>query len=127
MGVYSGKSGKVTVGSTEVADVTKWSLSRKSNVSTFGTSSSSGWKKACAGTDEITGDFEAKLADAATAEPVSVGAIVTIELNTGKHKWTGSGMITEVNFEVDIDGGAAVGFKAGFVSDGQWTFSEVGP
>lgn len=127
MAVYSGKSGSVMVGASPLADVTKWTLSRKSNVSTFGTSSSGGWKKACAGTDEITGDFEAKLQSGATAEPVSVGTIVTLELKTGPHKWSGSAMITEVAYEVDIDSGAAVGLKASFVSDGEWTFSLVGP
>lgn len=125
MAVYSGKNGKVKLGQTELADVTKWSASRKSNVTTFGTSSSGGWKKACAGTDELTGDLEAKLQDDASAEPIGVGTLVDLELSTGEHKWSGSAMITEMAYEVDIDSGAPVGFKASFVSNGAWTFAKI--
>lgn len=121
MAVVSGKDGKVKIGSTEVADVTKWSATRKTNATHYASSSTNGWRKACAGIDEVTGDFEAKLQDSSTTEPIATGTVVTLELIVGSQKWSGSAMITEVGYEVDLEG-APVSLKASFISDGPWTF-----
>ena len=126
MGAFSGKSGSVKVGTTPVADVTKWSASHKANVATFASSSSNGWKVAVPGTEEISGDIEAKLQDNANAIPISINSIVTLELNTGQLKLSGGAIITQIDYEVDIDAGAPVGFRASFVSSGAWTYSGSG-
>jgi len=123
MPAFSGKTGKVKVGQNYVADVTKWSATHKSNVTTYGSSDSQGWKLAVAGIEELTGDFEAKLPAAASTIPVSIGTSVGLVLETGNLKLSGNAMITEISYEVDIDSGSPVGFKASFVSDGPWTYS----
>jgi len=126
MAAFSGRSGKVKVGETNLADVTKWSATHKSNVTTFGSSDSSGWKLAVAGTEEITGDIEAKLQSGATSAPISVGSTISLVLETGSLKLSGNAMVSEIAYEVDIDTGAPVGFKASFVSSGAWTYSGGG-
>jgi len=123
MAAFSGRSGKVKVGQNYLADVTKWSATHKSNVTTFGSSDSGGWKLAVAGTEEISGDLEAKLQSDAVSAPISVGSIIGLVLETGNLKLSGNAIVSEIAYEVDIDTGAPVGFKASFVSSGAWTYS----
>jgi predicted secreted protein len=112
----------VKVGQNHLADVTKWSATHKSNVTTFGSSDSGGWKLAVAGTEEISGDLEAKLQSDAVSAPISVSSIIGLVLETGNLKLSGNAIVSEIAYEVDIDTGAPVGFKASFVSSGAWTY-----
>lgn len=125
MPAYSGKNGKVKVGSNYLADVTKWSAEHKANVATFGSSSSNGWKHAVSGVEELSGDLEAKLQTAISSPPIVVGAQIALELETGGNnlQLTGNAVVTSVSYDVDIDSGEPVGLKASFVSDGAWTYS----
>lgn len=125
MATYSGKNGKVKIGSSYLADVTKWSAEHKANVATFGSSDSNGWKKAVAGVEELTGDIEAKLTASLSAAPIAVGTSLALDLETGSGnlQLTGNAIVTSISYEVDIDNGEPVGLKASFQSDGAWTYS----
>lgn len=125
MPAFSGKDGSVTIGTDQVADVTKWSAEHKVATGRFGSSSSQGWKQSVPGVQEITGDFEAKLQET-TAYP-DVGSTVNLNLNTGKLALSGSAIITSVSLDVDIDNGEPVGFKASFESNGPWTITPATP
>lgn len=121
MAAYSGKSGSVTVGGAAVADVTKWSAEHKGEVTAFGSSSSGGWKTRVDGTEEVTGDIEGKVQSGAGA-PIARGTIVALVLLTGGGQTlSGNAMIESISYEVDIDTGAPVSFKATFGSSGSWT------
>ncbi len=123
MAAFSGKNGSVKLGNTTVADVTKWTASHKANVATFASSSTGGWKVAVPGTEELSGDIEAKLQDSVATIPIDVNTLVSLELNTGRLKLSGQAIITQIDYEVDIDAGAPVGFRASWVSSGEWSYS----
>lgn len=112
MAVYSGKGGSVT----GYADVTKWSASVKASATSVVTDRSNGWKASFPGAYEVSGQFEALGHSAPT-----VGQSVALVLSTGLKTLSGQALITEVSYEVDIEGGGLVRFKASFVSNGAWT------
>lgn len=126
MAAFSGKDGDVQVGATSVAEVTKWSADHKVESDRFGSNTSQGWKKTVTGQEEITGSIEGKL-QSGDAEPFSVGSTVTLTLITGGGlQLAGNAVITNLSYEVDMDTGKAVTFKADFESDGPWTIGGGG-
>ena len=58
--MLSGKDGNVDVGGTDVAEITSWSFNPTANVSAWGSSDSSGYKKRLAGTKDGTGSMAGK-------------------------------------------------------------------
>lgn len=129
MAGFSGSAGAVKVGTALVADVTKWSAEQKTEVSKYGSSSTSGWKAAVAGTKEITGEFEAVLQDTGSA-PFDVGSTVSLTLQTDqgttpKGTLSGSAIISSIKYEVNPDTGEVIKFTASFEGNGAWTKSGV--
>jgi len=129
MAGFSGSAGAVKVGTALVADVTKWSAEQKVEVSKYGSSSTSGWKAAVAGTKEISGDFSAVLQDTGSA-PIDVGDVVSLTLQTDqgttpKGTLMGSAVISGIKYEVNPDTGEVISFVASFEGSGAWTKTGV--
>ncbi|GAB4133034.1 MAG: hypothetical protein Kow0040_14760 [Thermogutta sp.] len=129
MAAISGKEGKVKVGTTEVAQVTKWSFEETAEVDKFAHSGSAGYKDGVAGSKDVKGSIEAKFAESGT-QPFDVGDRVSLELLTDggatpKGSLSGDAIIASISLEVDIDGGGAVGFSASFEGVGAWTKTGV--
>lgn len=125
MAAISGSDGKVKVGTTEVAQVTKWTFEESAEVDKFAHSGSSGYKDGVAGSKDVKGSLEAKFSEAGT-QLFDVGDRVSLELLTDsgmtpKGSLTGDAIIAGISLEVDIDSGGAIGFSASFEGVGAWT------
>lgn len=125
MAAFSGKDGKVKVGTQEIAEVTKWTAEEKVEIHKHASSSSGGWKRAVVGVFDISGTIEAKYDDQGTV-PLKKGTTFTLLLatddgTTPKGTLTGNAVVESISFEIDIDSGATVGFVANWQGDGEWT------
>ena len=117
----SGKNGKVTVASTDIGDVTKWSLDLESNNPAYASNSTSGVKKRVAGVKDSSGSIEYKL-DSAAALPLAAGDTVTLKLYINASKYyQGDVIIDKVGVVTDIDTGEIVAQTAQFSGNGAWT------
>lgn len=126
MATFSGKDGKISDGSGDLADITRWTFTRTSNNHAYGSSSSSGFKRRVAGVKDGSGSIVG-LIQVGAAPPVAEGDEVTLQLFEDKNAagsqpyWSVPAVIEQVRIEVDIDDGTPVGFTADFTTNGAWT------
>ena len=119
MAVISGKDGSVTFNSTEVLQVTGWSLTHTSHNSAWASSSTGGYRQRVAGVKDWGGSFTAKY-DAAIVPTVGQSAALVLELD-GSDSATGTAIIDSVSLVVDINTGEAVGYSLAFSGNGALT------
>ncbi|MHB1033232.1 MAG: hypothetical protein ACYC35_23905 [Pirellulales bacterium] len=121
MATISGKDGKVTSGASDVADITRWTFTKKSNNPAYASSSTAGFKKRLGGIREGSGSIEGKFQNNA-APALAEGDAVTLKLYLdATHFYTVPAVIDAVSVEVDINAGQIVGWSAEFSTNGAWT------
>lgn len=117
----SGKSGFVKIGATVVAEVTKWTFTKQARSSRYASSATGGFKRSLPGVKSGSGEIQFKF-DMAAASPLVEGAAVTLLLYLdATHCYTVPAVVTQLQVEVDIDSGDAIGGAARFDTDGAWT------
>lgn len=117
----SGKSGKVLIGATAVAEVTKWRFDKEAFARRYASSATGGFKRTLSGVQSGSGTIEFKF-DMTAASPLVQGAAVTLLLYLdASHFYSVPAVVTGVKVEVDIDGGDVIGGVAAFDTDGPWT------
>ena len=125
MAVETGNTGSVIVGTTDWIEVTKWTFDMKAAVSKWGSNSSSGFKKAVAGTKDGSGTIEVKIDTGGTMDAVA-GASATLLLHTddsGSNYYSVPAVIASCATECDIDDGTALSATYNFESNGEWTYN----
>lgn len=123
MSTFSGKDGKVLIGGTALADITRWSLRTSAQNSAYASSSTGGYKKRVPGVKDASGSIAFKLN---TADPITgdfdEGSAVTLLLYLdGTRFYSVPAVIDALKLEVDIDSGQVVGGVAEFSANGAWT------
>jgi len=123
----SGQYGTLKIGSSEILEVYKWSFSRKAAVHTRSTNADSGYKCAVAGTKSGSGSIAGNYDP---ADPVDdhfeEGDSITALLYTTAAKYFSVPMMIEsLDYEVDIDEGAIVGWEAAFQTNGAWDTTNI--
>lgn len=134
MSGFSGKGGKVKVGSTAIAEVTKWNFKPTSNNPSWGSSSSNGYKKRVAGVKDGSGSFDVKIDRSSLfLATVKEGDEVTLNLYLETHfdnatppvedskYYIVPAIIDSVDVNVDVDNGEPVSATIEFSSNGAWT------
>lgn len=125
MAVLSGKGGTVTWNSGAVSQILSWTCNETVVDSSFGSSSTSGWKNRVAGTRDWSGSFRA-LYDTTIAPTVgqgtATGSAVSLVLGiAASESLTGNAMVTGVEMEVDVDNGTYVAYVVSFGGNGELT------
>lgn len=123
MSAFSGKDGKILIGTTTLAEITRWELRTLSNNPAYASSATGGFKKRVGGVRDATGQIAFKLdpADPIT-DDFDEGEAVTLLLHLdATRKYTVPAIIDAIQLEVDIDTGDVVGGTATFSSTGAWT------
>ena len=118
MAVFSGVGGSVTGGGSS-AQITSWSFNPTSNNSSWGSSSTNGYKDRVAGVKDGSGSVEGKWDG---SQAMVEGTEYTLVLNTsGGTAFTVPCFIDSFSVEVDIDEGEVVGWSAEFSINGAWS------
>lgn len=126
MTVESGKNGKITMGSSDFAEVRNWRFNKTANVKTYASSSTGGHQKTVKG--QFAGTISADLLldpDDAIEERIKIGDQVTLELYRDTTKlYSVPCRINTVDDEVQIEEGEppSVSFEA--ESHGAWTYPD---
>lgn len=123
MATISGKNGKVMIGSTTLADITKWDFTPTSNNPSYASSATGGFKTRRAGVKDGSGslDFKLDLADPIT-DDFDEGSAVTLLLYIDATRFhTVPAIIDSIAWSVDINDGDVVGGTAQFSITGAWT------
>lgn len=128
MSRFAGKAGKVMVGTTQVAEITSWSLDIGADaidVTNFG---SSGWKEFVAGLKEWSGSFEGSwdMTDTngqqALQSALTGGTTVTLKLYVDDQKnYSGTALIKALGVEASVDDVVKATFE--FQGTGALTYS----
>lgn len=117
----SGKAGKVTISSTSVGNVTKWTLRKAVSTDNWASSETSGKKMCTPGTDQLSGTISAKF-DNDAAFPMLEGTQASLTLSTdGTVGWIVPATMESIAYEVDIDDGKTITLEAEWKSNGTWT------
>ncbi len=121
MAIESGKDGKVLIGATPIADITRWEFNKEALTSRYASSSTGGFKKTVPGVKAGSGTIEFKW-DGAAASPIVEGASATLKLYTNSSEFFSvPAVIRSFRLKVDIDTGEVNAGVAAFESDGAWT------
>jgi hypothetical protein len=131
MAGQSGYTGYVKIGSTNVAEVTKWSFKPTSNNPSWASSTVPGYKRRVAGVKDGGGTIDVKFDRTSMFISVlDVGTEVTLLLYPEVHT-TGTvvdskfysvpAIVDSYSIEVDIDGGDVTGASIEFSTNGAWT------
>src|SRR3954466_12565707 len=123
MATFSGKDGKIKVGATTLADITRWSLSTTAHNASYASSATAGFKRRVAGVKEGSGRIMFKL-DAADplTDDFQEGSSVTLLLYVdATHFYSLPALIPTLTLDVDIASGDVVGGTAEFSTSGAWT------
>jgi hypothetical protein len=113
MAVISGKSGTLSYGGSEEAEVLNWSLTTTSANDAYHSNDSGGWKKRVAGVKDSSGSFEMR--DLPT---MSEGDSAEAILYTNQDIYTVTIIIDSINVNVDINDGTAVNWTVNFSGNG---------
>ena len=119
MAGFSGKNGKVLVGSTTVAEVTGWTLNPTSNNPAWGSSSVAGQKQRVAGVQDCNGSVNFKY-DTSSRQHATIkrGDLVTLNLYVNATDFfIVPAVVDAETYDVDVDEGTPVG--------GSFTFSQT--
>ena len=121
MATFSGKDGKVNDGTSDIADITRWTFTKTSNNPAYASSSSAGFRKRVAGVKDGSGAIEGKYQND-TAPILDEGEEVTVKLYVDTtHFYSVPVIIDSFQLETDIDRGEVVGWSADFSTNGAWT------
>lgn len=123
MAALSGKNGKITIGSSDLAEITSWSFNPTSNNPAWASSSNAGYKVREAGVKDGSGSFEGKYDKADQInDRITVGDKVTLLLYIDASSFFSvPAIIDSISYEVDIDDGEIVSFTCDFSTNGAWT------
>lgn len=119
MAVYSGKGGTVSAGGA-IAQVTSFSFNTTSNNSSWGSTSTNGYKDRVAGVKDGSGSIEGKWNGSA---PVTPGAEVALTLTLDTGTISCQAFVDSLSVEVDINDGEAVSWSAEVSANGAVTVS----
>jgi len=126
MTVASGKTGKITMGSSDFAEVRNWRFSKTANVKTYASSSTSGHQRTVKGMFSGTVSADLVLDPADTLEDrIKVGDQVTLLLYRDATKYFSVPCrISSMDDEVQIEEGEppTVSFEA--ETHGAWTYPD---
>lgn len=116
MATFSGKDGKVMIGATPLAEITKWEYTRSSNNPAYASSATQGWKTRRGGVKDATGSLEGKLDPALPiTNSFDEGSSVTLLLHEdGTRFHTVPAIIDSIAWSCDINDGDVLGFVAQF-------------
>jgi hypothetical protein len=118
---FSGKNGKVTVASTDIADTGKWSLDVESELQPYASNATGGRKKRIAGLGDSKGQVDF-MPDGATACPVVEGTTYTFKLyEDASHFHTVIAKVAKIHKETDVETGKIVKYTANIEEDGGYT------
>lgn len=123
MATFSGKDGKVRIGSAEVAEITRWTFRTAAANASYASSATGGFRRRVGGVREGSGTIAFKLdpADPIT-DHLNEGQSVTLLLHLDAARYYSvPAVIDALELEVDIDRGEIVGGRAEFSTDGAWT------
>lgn len=128
MATISGKDGKVRIGTTTLADITRWTLRTSAALSAYASSATGGYKRRIAGVKDGGGTLAGKLDP---GDPISddfdEGAAVTLLLFVDADRYyTVPAVVESFRLEVDIDSGEVIGWQAEFSTSGPWTKPSYG-
>lgn len=117
----SGKNGQVLIGSSAVAEVTKWIFNKETVSSRHASSSTGGFKRSLSGVRSGSGTIQFKF-DLSAGSPIVEGSAVTLLLYLdSSHFYSVPALIKTFKVEVNIDTGDVIGGVADFDTDGAWT------
>lgn len=117
---FSGKLGKVKVGSTDIVDTANWNLDVDGGLQGYASNATAGWEKQVTGIKKWTGNF--KMLSQGGAPPISAGTSYAIELyEDATHKWAGQAFMEKVSPKVDVETGKIVEYGVNFKGDGALT------
>jgi len=123
-GVHIDKTGSGGSSTTDVPDVTKWTVNPKAENLAYASSSTGGWKKRMAGTLDVSGSIDVKCNDTDKIEsffkPGEKIAVMELYMNETL-KYSGPAIIDDISVETDIDTGAIISATINFSGDGPWT------
>src|SRR5437868_3112917 len=123
---YSGKNGKVRIGSSDILDCKNWKFSEKSNNSQFGSSSSAGHKKSVAGTKSGSVTFQVAIAAGDLLwDRFRPGDAVTLLLYyDATHSFSVPVRIDDMEISVDVNEGSEVTVDVTASTNGAWTYPD---
>lgn len=116
MATISGKNGLVKIGSTTLADITKWNLTTTASNPAYASSATQGWRTRREGVRDARGEMRFKLdfADPIT-DDFDEGSAVTLLLYLDAARfYTVPAIIDSLSWEVDINTGEVIGGTAEF-------------
>ena len=123
MAVITGKDGSVSVGTTNVTQITSWSISIEADTLEYTNFGSGGWKENMGSLKSWSGSIEG-FADTAQAATIAVGTEVDITLvegGTGSSTYTGAAIVTSKS--VDASTAELVTVSFDFTGSGALTES----
>ena len=123
MATISGKSGKVMIGATALAEITDWTFHASSVNHAYASSSTGGYRKRVAGVKDASGGISFKLDPAAPiTNNFDEGSSVTLLLYLDATRfYSVPAVIDSVHLAVDISSGDVLGGTALFSANGAWT------
>lgn len=123
MAVITGKDGSVAVDSTNVSQITSWSISIEADTLEFTNFDSAGWKENKGSLKSWSGSIEG-FADTAQTATLAVGSTVTLTLvegGTGSSTYTGDAVVTSKS----VDSSTAELVSVSFDFTGTGTLTET--
>jgi hypothetical protein len=123
MAVITGKDGSVAVDSTNVSQITSWSISIEADTLEFTNFDSAGWKENKGSLKSWSGSIEG-FADTAQTATLAVGDTVTLTLvegGSGSSTYTGDAVVTSKS----VDSSTAELVSVSFDFTGTGTLTET--
>jgi hypothetical protein len=114
MATISGKDGRVKIGATTLAEITKWTLTTTSSNPAYASSATQGWKTRRGGVRDAKGEIRFKLdfSDPIT-DDFNEGDSVTLLLYLDATRfYTVPAIIDSLAWEVDVNSGDVIGGTA---------------
>jgi hypothetical protein len=123
MATISGKNGLVKIGSTTLAEITRWKLVTTANNPSYASSATQGWKTRREGVRDATGEIQFKLdlADPLTDDFDEGDAVTLLLYLDATRFYTVPAIIDSLAWEVDINNGEVIGGTAAFGATGPIT------
>ena len=118
-GPASGSGGTITKDSVVVADIRKYSVSRKSDNKPYVSSSTAGQTKRLEGNKdwEATVDLYVQDGDIASID-LEEGDKIEIVFGSGAYTLTGNGIVDSVDVDVDVETADPIGASVSISADG---------
>lgn len=119
----SGNQGYAMVGSSEIEELTGWTMDRDPGTQTYNAHSGAGWQKTTTGNKKISGTITGKYdPDDPVDSQIATDSLVTLQLHhTSTDYWTGSARLGAINLSANIDTGEVQSWTCAFESDGAWS------